>query len=61
MDIYGLAIAQIQNTARPPTITACAEDCYYSAHMGAQHFRPVLLRAAAVAATVIVMLGLPLI
>lgn len=61
MDIYSLAITHIQIEPRPVRMNTSAEDRYYSNHMGLRRFRPGLLRSIAMAAGMVMMLGITLI
>ncbi|OJF90332.1 hypothetical protein [Pararhizobium antarcticum] len=60
MEIYSLVIAHMRAAARTVPMSALAEDCYYAKHSDMRCFRPGVPGSVAMAAGMIVMLGLAL-
>ncbi|QTG17281.1 hypothetical protein G6M86_28780 (plasmid) [Agrobacterium tumefaciens] len=61
MDIYSLAITHIHAPVPTVRMSAWAEDRYYSDHKGVPRFRPGLFGSVAMAAGMIMILGMTLI
>ena len=61
MDIYSIAAANLQISARPSRMNAEAENRYYSKQVALPRLGPGLLGSIAMTASVILMMGIVLI